>query len=53
MLLSLLVFLPMLLAPAGWLLGRRSKRARDVFVILAGFVELALALASAFRGTAV
>ena len=45
----LLVFFPMLLAPAGWLVGRRSKRARDGFVIAAGFAELALALAAALR----
>lgn len=53
MLLLLLVFLPMLLAPAAWLLGRRSKAVRDGFVIAAGFAELGLALAASMsRGTA-
>ena len=34
-----LVFFPMAAAPLGWLLGRRSKRGRDVFVILCAFAE--------------
>ena len=46
MLLTLLVFLPMLLAPLSWLLGRKSKALRNWFVIGAGFAELALALAA-------
>ena len=46
----LLVFLPMLLAPVSWFIGRRSKKARDLFVILAGFAELGLALAAAWLG---
>ncbi len=50
MALTFLVFLPMLLAPLSWLIGRRSRRARDMFVIAAGFAELALALLAAFRG---
>ena len=53
MLLILLVFLPMALAPVSWLLGRRSRPARDLFVIAVGFAELALALLSAFRGGSV
>lgn len=47
MLLLQLVFLPMLLAPVSWLIGRRSKTMRNGFVIAAGFVELGLALAAA------
>lgn len=50
MLLLLLILFPFCMAPLSWLTGRRSKRARDVLVILTGFAELGLAIASAFLG---
>lgn len=50
MLILLLIFLPMCLAPVGWLLGRRSKPWRDRFVIAVGFAELLLAVAAALQG---
>ena len=50
MMLYLLVFLPMLLAPVSWLLGRRSKKVRDGFVILVGLAELAFAVIGALGG---
>ena len=50
MLILLLIFLPMGLAPVGWLLGRRFKPRRDRFVIAVGFAELLLAVAAALRG---
>ena len=50
MMLYLLVFLPMLLAPMSWLLGRRSKKVRDGFVILVGLAELAFAVLGALGG---
>ena len=50
MLLLLVIVFPFCMAPLSWLTGRWSKRARDLLVILAGFAELGLALASAFLG---
>ncbi len=48
MLLYLLVFLPMALAPVSYLIGRRSKGLRDVFAVCVGGLELLLALAAFF-----
>lgn len=48
--LYLLVLFPTLLAPVGWLIGRRSKPSRDLFVILTGFLELGLGIAAAIVG---
>lgn len=50
MLILLLILTPMALAPVSWLLGRRSKQARDGFVVAAGFLELALAVFAVLRG---
>ena len=48
MLLCLLVFLPIAMAPLGYLIGRRSKGGRDLFAVLTGAAELALSVAAFF-----
>lgn len=52
MLILLLIFLPVALAPVSWLLGRRSKSLRDGFVGAVGLLELALALFAVRGGAA-
>ena len=52
MLILLLIFLPMALAPVSWLLGRRSKSLRDGFVGFVGLLELVLAALAVRSGTA-
>ncbi len=50
MLISAVVFIPFLLAPAAYVLGLRDDKARDLFVIGVSFLELVLALVLFFRG---
>ena len=50
MLILTIILLPMLLAPISWLLGRKTKKGRDLFVVCAGLCELALGLAAVLRG---
>ena len=45
LLLLILVLFPMAAALLGYLIGRRSKRARDVFVMVCGVAELLALLA--------
>lgn len=49
MLLSLLVFLPLAVAPISYGVGRRSKGGRDVFAVCVSALELLLALTACFR----
>ena len=45
MLIAFLVFFPVLMAFASYILGRRSEEKRDIFVIIVCFLELGAALA--------
>ena len=45
-----LILLPMVLAPMSWLLGRKTKKGRDLFVICAGLAELGLGIAAVPSG---
>lgn len=46
----ILILFPMLLAPISWLLGRRTKKGRDLLVVSVGLAELALGIFAVLRG---